>query len=261
MGEPSDPIYQHGGVIKENVYTENGYAVMRSFGDYYKGPLRGKNGKGTRIGGAMYTKQTFASGRYEVKMKALQRPNMGVVSAAWTYRNETVTAANDPSAYKKALSKGANVLNGKKIAINSEIDIELKGTNLANPIMKNWLTEQKSSGDSMKLPVNLNDGKFHVYRWDWHTGGHGKVAKVDYYVDGILYKTIKDYVPYMSSHMTIGNWFAWWASLDLDGKYKPPLYDTDYVYVDWVKIVPFYEAECGFNWSKMTFALDSVVKR
>ena len=241
-GQPTNPTYQHGGVITENCYTENGYAVMRSLGDYYTGPLTGRNGKRTRIGGAMYTKQTFASGRYEVKMKALQRPNMGVLSAPWTFRSETITSADDPFAYNKALSQGANS-SGGTVIINSEIDIELKGVNLANPIMKHWLTVERSAGGDTQLPVNLNDGEFHVYRWDWHTGGHGEQARVEYYVDDILYRTITQYVPYMSANMTIGNWFAWWASLDLDGSYKAPLFDTDYVYVDWLKITPFYEAE------------------
>lgn len=241
-GLSSNEEYHHGGVIRENCYTENGHAVMRSFGDYYSGSLKATNGRTTRIGGAMYTKKTFASGRYEIKMMPVQRPNMGILSSPWTYRSESLSPKDDSIAYNKALSKGANILN-ETITINSEIDIELKGTDLANPIMKHWLTVEKSAGGATQLPINLNDGKFHIYRWDWHTGGHGEEARVEYYIDDILYRTITEYVPYMSANMTIGNWFAWWASLDLDGTYKAPLFDTDYMYVDWLKITPFYEAE------------------
>ncbi len=241
-GQPTNPVHQHGGVIKENVYTREGYAVMRSLGDKYTGPLKGLNGRGTRLGGVLQSKQRFASGRYEIKMRILQLPDQGVVSAAWTFWYKQITEASHPEAYQRALLAG-NIPQNNKITLNHEIDIEVKGANLGNPIFTNWVGEQEGEHDSkpVSLKVGLNDGKFHVYRWDWHTGGNGASPKVEYYIDDKLVRISTTKVPYVASYLSIGNWFAWWAGND-SGTYKAPNFDTSEMFVDWVKFTPFNQS-------------------
>lgn len=250
-GQPTfNDLYLHGGVIEENCYTENGNAVMRSLGDSYTGDLRSFDGQfSNRIGGAMYTKQRFASGRFEIKMKVIQQENRGVLSTAWLYWYDEITEDEYPVQYAKAVAAGnIEYTEGDEtvVKLNSEIDIEVKGIGLSNPVLKQWIgpdeREQniETSGGSTQLPINLNDDEYHVYRWDWHTGGNGEMPRVEYYIDNVLYRTLYEQVPYIAANFSVGNWFAWWAGNDT-GTYNPPVFDEEHVYVDWVKITPFYE--------------------
>lgn len=245
-GQSSNVAYQHGGVIPENVYVKGGHAVMRALGDQYTGALRGPQGHSKRLGGVLTSTGRFASGRYEFKMRVLQAPDMGVVSAAWNFWYKEITQASDPAAFQKAVAAG-NIPENGKITLNHEIDIEVKGANLGNPIYTNWVGEKSGEYDSKNVvyPAGLNDQKFHVYRWDWHTGGNGQEARVAYYIDNQLMRTSTTKVPYIASHINIGNWFAWWAGND-SGTYKAPNFDSMEMFVDWVKFTPFNEPNDDF---------------
>ncbi|TDE14673.1 glycoside hydrolase family 16 protein [Dyadobacter psychrotolerans] len=245
-GQSTNTLYQHGGVIPENVYIKSGHAVMRALGDHYTGTLRGPAGHAKRLGGVLTSKQRFASGRYEFKMRVLQAPDMGVLSAAWSFWYKEITAASDPAAWQKAIAAG-NIADNGKITLNHEIDIEVKGANLTNPIYTNWLGEKNGEYDSKNVAYSkgLNDQKFHIYRWDWHTGGNGQQPRVEYYIDDQLMRTSTTKVPYIASYINIGNWFAWWAGND-SGTYKAPAFDSMEMFVDWVKFTPFNEANDDF---------------
>ena len=240
-GVSSVAAYIHGGVIRENAFTRDGKAVLRALGDTYTGPLRGVNGQAKRLGGVIKTQQRFASGRYEVRMKVLQAANMGVLSAAWTFFYKELTAASDPEAFQKALSKG-NVVTNNKIILNHEIDIEIKGLNLDYPLFTNWIGEGGPEHVSQAIKTQrFDDNAYHIFRWDWHTGGGTQEPQIDYYIDGQLITTSKNKVPYRASYFNVGNWFAWWAGND-SGNYKAPDFSTKEMLVDWVKITPFNEA-------------------
>ena len=238
-GQPANALHQHGGVISQNVSTRDGHAVLTALGDNYTGNLRGVNGFAKRIGGVIQSKQRFASGRYEVKMRILQNPDQGVLSAAWTFFYKEITATSHPLAYQKALAAGNVPRNDGRIVLNHEIDIEVKGANLENPIYTNWIGEFDEERKTKAVPnTGLNDGKFHIYRWDWHTGGNGEEARVEYYLDHQLVHVSKEKVPYIASQINVGNWFAWWAGIE-SGTYKAPNFDRSEMFVDWVKFVPF----------------------
>ncbi len=245
-GQPTNILHQHGGVIKENVYTKGGHAVMRALGDRYIGALRGAGGESKRLGGVMKTKKRFASGRYEVKMRVLQNSDMGVLSAAWTFWYKEITNANAAAAYQKAISAG-NIPNNGVITLNHEIDIEVKGVNLANPIFTNWIGEKEAEHvtKAASLEKGLMDNAFHIYRWDWHTGGNGENARIEYYIDNKLMHTSTEKVPYIASYFYVGNWFAWWAGYDT-GTYKAPNFESQEMFVDWIKITPFNEPNDDF---------------
>jgi hypothetical protein len=244
-GQPTNPLYQHGGVIPENISTRAGHAVLRALGDKYTGTLRGAGGQAKRLGSVIHSKQRFASGRYEIKMRVLQNPDQGVLSSAWTFWYKEITPISHPDAYQKALSAG-NVERNGKIILNHEIDIEVKGANLGNPLYTNWIGELSEEHRSKAVVhPGLNDGKFHIYRWDWHTGGNGEEARVEYYLDNNLIHVSKEKVPYLASQIYIGNWFAWWAGND-SGTYKAPEFESSEMFVDWVKFVPFNQPNDDF---------------
>ena len=83
----------NGGVLPENLFIDEvgGRKVLRirALGNFYEGAVRGINKDGSqrsdgkRTGGAIATKEYFASGSYEVRAKLA--PKLGVCSAFWTF--------------------------------------------------------------------------------------------------------------------------------------------------------------------------------
>ena len=79
------------------LYQTMPHAGEQANGDLYTGPVRGVEKKhntwvdlqhGRRTGAAIATKEYFASGVYEVRMKVA--PVKGVCSAVWTFHYEEV---------------------------------------------------------------------------------------------------------------------------------------------------------------------------
>lgn len=206
----------HGGVIPENVFVQDGNLVVRAHGNYYMGPIWG-HGEKNRVGGAVYSKRKFASGSYEVRAKICPQP--GALSAFWTYyyTNDTV---------------------------NHEIDFEFPGRNqapngpsdsdLSWGLMTNWRgvsTERHRNAD--RYFGDQTDGQYHLYRFEWHTGGDSSKPRIEWYFDNKLMHVTEEMVPDNASAFWVGIWFPHWIGR--------PDFDTDYMYVDWVRITEFNE--------------------
>lgn len=187
----------HGGVVHQNVnYTSDGLLVLQANGDYYDGDIQGINkSDGKRTGAAIYTKEYFGPGEFEIVAKAM--PRFGATTAFWTYNFE----------------------NG----INSEIDIELNVNNdFHTAWFTNYLTESNSVHQKMDTPVLNNDGDFHTYKIEWHTA---PTPMIKYYIDGVLYHTATTKIPTLEAQFWIGVWFPnKWAG--------EPNFETDYLIVD-----------------------------
>ena len=128
----------HGGVIFQNVhYTEDGNLLIQANGDYYEGPLKGvEQNNGKRTGGAIYTKEAFGPGSFEVKAKIM--PRFGATTAFWTF----------------------NYLDG----INSEIDFEFNVNNDFSTVwLTNWLTETNYNNHTHQMDSFHNDGNWHHF--------------------------------------------------------------------------------------------------
>lgn len=208
----------NGGVVPQNVRISNGNLVIEAHGNQYTGPVAG-HGQNTRVGGAIYTKRQFASGSFEVRAKVL--PNPGALSAFWTYYYE-----NDN--------------------YNHEIDFEVPGRNQApnSPATSSmeWglCTSWRGVGAGQyktndKYFGNQIDGNYHLYRFEWHTGGNGQAARVEWYYDNVLIASNTDpaVVPNHAGNYWIGVWFPWWIA--------EPNFNILHMYVDWVRITPFNE--------------------
>ncbi|WP_264229517.1 glycoside hydrolase family 16 protein [Acholeplasma laidlawii] len=194
----------HGGVIFQNVhYTEEGNLLIQANGDYYEGPLKGvEQNNGKRTGGAIYTKEAFGPGSFEVKAKLM--PRFGATTAFWTF----------------------NYLDG----INSEIDFEFNvGNDFSTVWLTNWLTETNYNNHTHQMDSFHNDGNWHIYRFEWHTL---PTPHIKYFIDGKLAYTEHTKVPTMSARYWIGVWFPNnWAG--------DPNFETDYLEVEYFKYESF----------------------
>ncbi|MHB8206522.1 glycoside hydrolase family 16 protein [Mucilaginibacter sp.] len=220
-GEKEGEVTQ-GGVVPDNVYVKGHILVVQALGSEYKGSIKG-HGLNTRVGGVLSTKHKYASGRYEVRAKLCPQP--GALSAIWTffYLNDNY---------------------------NHEIDFEFPGHNqfpnkpdssdLRYGLLTNWTgvaSNQYYTADTYF--GNQTDGKYHTYRFDWHSGGNGIKPRVEYYFDDKLLYTSYDHVPFHAGNFNVGIWFPRWI--------KKADFDKAYMYVNWVKITPFNEPNDVLN--------------
>lgn len=204
----------HGGVVPENIYLQDGNLVVRALGDYYKGDVKG-HGQNTKVGGVIATREKFASGSYEVRAKICPRP--GALSAFWTYYYENEE-------------------------FNHEIDFEFPGRNqypnkpedsdLKWGLLSNW----RGVPDHLRRTADVyigdqTDGEFHLYRFDWYAGSETEKPRVEWYYDNKLVHLSYEQIPDHAAEFSVGIWFPWWIS--------KADFDTDYMYIDWVKITPF----------------------
>ena len=242
----------NGGVVPENVSVSNGTLKLEGHGNYYKGNVKGHNQPtGIRTGAAIATRNYYSSGSYEVVAKVA--PELGACSAMWTFEYEEYYPG-DPE-YE------ASGKTGQYYAVNHEIDIELPTANANHKTPSfeaaRFNTFVQENGYSMKedLPYAVNDGKYHTYRFDWHTDD----KRVDYYVDGIYMCTSRTQVPTNAGRFWVGLWFPTSIDADHDGVCETGWtgtanFDTTVFEIDSVKITPYHES--GDTPQKESFPYD-----
>lgn len=100
--------------------------------------------------------------------------------------------------------------------------------------MNTWVSEGDYYTGYTQLDQLMNDGLFHTWRFDWHTGTGDDASdpRVDFYVDGKLYTTNRDDVPFIAGRLWLGAWFPnrWAGTAD---------FDTSQMEVDYVSFTPF----------------------
>ena len=248
------PPPRNHGVVPENVQVRDGRVFFAANGDRYDGMIQGvrndgdyvQDQPGSRSGGILVSDAYFGSGRYEARMKL--PPSTGVCSALWTFHYQEVYEG-DP-AYDGYVAEGnvprGNPDDGHYLIVNHEIDIEVPtalagemdgAASYRNARYNTWLGETGAeyTGDVVDHGASLSDGRFHVFRFDWHTGDDGEAPRVEFYVDGVRTHTITTHIPYVKGRLTLGTWFPEWAGVEAD-------FDVEYLEVDWVSVTPFAEA-------------------
>jgi len=230
-------VNANGGVVPENVKVQNGKLMLEAHGNLYAGPVKGINKDGTvradgkKVGAAIATKDYYGSGKYEFSMKVA--PELGVSSAVWTFHYQEVEPG-DPQ-YQGS---------GDYYVVNHEIDIEIPGrtgpahTNIGfnKALLNTWQGENEGEYTTgyTDLGKYVNDGQFHTYRFDWHTGGNGQTKRADFYLDGVFLRSITTDIPDIAGRLWLGAWFP-------NGWTGTPGFDTETFEIDWVKITPFDE--------------------
>jgi len=230
----------NGGVLPALVGVHDGYCHLVAHGDRHQGLPIGidkdctPRDDGTRVGGVMATRAYYGSGRYEVRMKVA--PRFGVATAMWTFHYIELYPG-DPGYVEKPVG-GTDYY-----AVNHEIDIEMPGRpgpeveaiGFDHALMNTWIGENADEHTTNYVPLPpQDDGGFHVYRFDWHTGGGGEQPRVEFYVDDVLVHVEHDHVPQHAGRFMVGVWFPnRWAGR--------PAFATTEAVVDWVRITPFHE--------------------
>ena len=226
VNENGKNVDYNGGVISDNVSVSDGELILTGHGNLYEGDICGINRDGTRrsdgkrCGGAIATREYFGSGSYEIRAKI--SPELGCCSALWTFEYEEEDS------------------DGELKITNHEIDIEFPGRDenndysLSHALCTTWVTEEDYKSKSV-FCTDQADGKYHTYRFDWHTGSDTETPRVDYYFDDELIYTSHEYIPTNKSRFWLGLWFPkGWAGT--------PDFDTTEFKIDYVKITPFNES-------------------
>lgn len=198
------------GCIPQNVsYTADGIALLKVQGKY--------STDNPMTGAVLISKKTYGAGKYSVAMKVM--PRLGGCNAMWTFYYAD---------------------NGN---VNHEIDIELPGHRTQSGdldgteigydsvLNTNWLAETNSVSVGTKTASPANDGKWHLYSFEWHTS---PTPRIDYYVDGVKTCSATTVIPTIPGYFEIGCWLPnrWCGDPD---------FDTDYMMVDWVSYEPYNE--------------------
>ena len=237
----------NGGVVPENVSVSDGTLKLEGHGNFYKGDVSSHQSMtpgGIRTGAAIATRKYYSSGSYEVVAKVA--PELGASSAMWTFEYEEY--------YPGSPEYEASGATGQYSTVNHEIDIEFptNSSTHSEPSFKSgrfntYIAENRHKSNFQDLPYAVDDGQFHTYRFDWHTGDTAQEARVDYYVDDNYICTNTEYVPSNASRFWIGIWFPYAMDSDHDGHYDTgwagtPDFDTTVFEIDSVKITPYHES-------------------
>lgn len=226
----------NGGVIAENVYLDRQSGVLkcRALGDLYTGPLRGvdrfgnRTAQATRIGGCVVTRKYYGPGSYRVVARL---PSLtGVVSAFWTFHYEEGYPGSPiySSHLSDGLRQSGNIEDGFYTVRNHEIDIEIPTALKTDPDhevvsylngrfntwrgeLRNWDVQETDPeywteyiDEWLQHGIQVNDGQFHEFRFDWHTLG---TPRVEFYIDNTHITTVTDQIPDIPGRFWVGLWF------------------------------------------------------
>ncbi len=243
----------NGGLVPENVELQDGKLLLHANGDEYSGDVVGHGDRTTRVGAGIATRDYYASGRYEVRARVPQV--LGAASAFWTF-HYIEYGPNDEGYWEEP----------NKIR-NSEIDWEfptaLQTGAESDPISYDYARVNswggKLGGEGAHYPGRveiINDGEYHTYTIDWHSGGEGELPRVVWSIDGEeVYRHEgnefgQDNIPFRASRFWLGIWFpAAGFQERIDGETVSrvgwagdPNFDQATLEIDWVRITPFNEA-------------------
>ncbi|MEE2908058.1 MAG: hypothetical protein VX527_09545 [Planctomycetota bacterium] len=271
----------NGGVSPLNVSivddVDNGQSIkalrLQANGDLYDGDIV-HNGRKTRVGSAIATRQYFASGRYLVRAKVA--PELGAVTAFWPFHYID---------YQKGEAGYWHEPNPRR---NTEIDWEfptdLMGTGegqadqygldpariaFTNARTNSWGGQfggeggehkgrrvmNDGAGNVIDLAQDSQDGIYHDYVIEWHSGSdlgddgdtRDEIGCVRWYFDDVLVDELLDVefgqgnVPFRAARFWIGVWFAASGYGDEVGWGGSPDFDSTALYIASVKIEPFLE--------------------
>jgi hypothetical protein len=242
----------NGGLVPENVEIQDGVLLLHAHGDGYEGDVVGHNDRTTRVGAGIATRDYYASGRYEVRARIPE--SSGAASAFWTFHY--VEHFPSEEEYWEEPSRVRNSEIDWEFPTALQTDASHDPISFDNARVNSW--GGKLGGEGAHHPGRVevvNDGEFHTYGIDWHSGGDGELPRVIWTLDGEeVYRHEgslfgQDNIPAQASRFWLGIWFpAAGYKEQIEGEYVDRVGwagDPDFaeatLEIDWVRITPFNE--------------------
>ena len=246
---------------------------LQANGDLYDGDIE-HQGRTTRVGSAIATRQYFASGRYSVRAKVA--PELGAVTAFWPFHYIDYQKGEDGYWHEPNPRRNTE--------IDWEFPTDLMGTGedqammygidpqeiaFTNARTNSWGGQfggeggehkgrrvlHDGEGNVIDVAQDSNDGIYHTYTIEWHSGSdvgdegdtRDVVGCVRWYFDDVLIDELLDVefgqgnVPFRAARFWIGVWFAASGYGDETGWGGSPVFDTTALHIASVEIEPFGE--------------------
>jgi endo-1,3-1,4-beta-glycanase ExoK len=195
-----------------NVSLQGGYLVIRLTQE--NGTVDGAPGVVSK-GGLIYTKDTYAYGTYEWRVR------MSSTATSPTGSGSPVSGS---------VSAGFNYINNSQ----TEIDFEFSGHLPGWLWMVNWYNTNPATGPfesqetASSAPVPDITSAFHVYKFEWQQ------KRVTFYIDNVFQTSHVTNIPTKAAYFMINHWGTnnpWWGGTATTGPAR-------YYYVDWAKYTP-----------------------
>ena len=280
----------NGGVSPLNVSIvddiDNGKSIkalrLQANGDLYDGDIE-HNGRKTRVGSAIATRQYFASGRYVVRAKVA--PELGAVTAFWPFHYIDYQKGEAGYWHEPNPRRNTEIdwefptdLMGTGEAQADEYGLDPSNIAFTNARTNSWGGQfggeggehkgrrvlHDSAGNMIDLAQDSKNGIYHDYTIEWHSGSdlgddgdtRDEVGCVRWYFDDVLIDELLDVefgqgnVPFRAARFWIGVWFAASGYGDEVGWGGTPDFDTTALHIASVHIEPFMESRD--TWARET---------
>ena len=262
----------NGGVAPQNVTLvedfDEGRPIialrLEAHGDHYDGPLV-HNGRRTRVGAAIATRDYYASGRYEVRARIA--PEYGTCTAFWPF-HYIDHQMGEPEYWHEPNPR-------RNTEIDWEFPTDLAGADTGNFSFTKARTNswggqfggeggehkgrkllRDEDGALLDLATEALDGRYHTFTIEWRSGSdlgdesitRSEVGSVRWLIDGRLVDELQDVpfgqgnVPFRAARFWLGTWFPAAGYGDRVGWTGDPEFGITAAHVAWVRITPFGNA-------------------
>ena len=262
--------------------TDNGEPIialkLQANGDLYDGPIE-HEGRRTRVGSAIATRQYYASGRYEVRAKIA--PDLGVVTAFWPFHYIDYYPSQDGHWHEPNPRRNTEIdwefptdLRG------NEAEAEAAGIDpdriaFTNARTNSWGGQfggeggehkgrhllRTAEGDVVDLAEDSIAGIYHTYAIEWHSGSdlgdngdtRDEPGCVRWYFDDVLIDELYDVefgqgnVPFRAARFWLGAWFAASGYIDEIGWGGSPNFETSDLLIASISITPFNDSRDAYE--------------
>ncbi len=272
----------NGGVTPENITivddVDGGMPIralrLEAHGDLYEGDVIA-NGRKTRVGAAIATRQYFASGRYTVRARIA--PEKGAVTAFWPFHY--IDYAPSEAGYWHEPNPRRNTeidwefptdLMGTGEAEAAEFGLDPSDIAFTNARTNSWggqfggeggehkgrIVLKDANGDIIDLATDWHQGVYHDFTIEWRSGAIDPASDGDerlwpgsvrWYIDDVLVDELIDpdfgqgNVPYRAARFWLGVWFPAAGYGDEVGWGGAPDFADTATYIASVTIEPLLE--------------------
>jgi hypothetical protein len=209
-----------------------GIVALRSLGNYAADPAV------RRQGASLISRTAFGAGKFEVRMKVV--PRFGPCTAAWTFfsNHATTGAAIEYSEIDiEAPGQGGGFLQWGGVsyeAFFADSESEPPGA-----------TVNGSRSVAAGVGYAYNDGRWHVFAFEWRTNRETGDVGVVWFHNGRIVGHTAAHVPVHTAQFWVGNWFPGTYPMQLPAQQwvndwlGEANFDEAWMFVDWVRVTQY----------------------